>query len=149
MQPCADGFSEGEIDGNDPSPRPRGRAAPSILIVDPSEATRRAVAEVLRECGYVVHCAEGLREGERACQTLREGPRLALLEFRLGDGSGDQLAMLLRTRWPECFMVYFSGSHPSYDEALREALLAPRTGFLAKPTSLDAVVETVQLRVQS
>ena len=120
--------------------------APCVLVVDTSAATLAAIVAALRESGQHVLTARGAREALSVLADAVSAPDLALLEFRLRDGRGDELAAQLRGRWPQLFVIYFSSVAPSEDEALRRALLAPRTQFLGKPTSLDAIERMVRLR---
>lgn len=122
-----------------------GEAGP-ILVVDSSAATCQAIAELLRECGHTVHTAHCMRDMERTCRDLTQGPEVALLEFRLRDGRGDWAAATLRARWPSLFVLYFSCTRPEDDQALRAALLASDTALLFKPTSLEAILQVVRRR---
>src|SRR5690349_21049259 len=74
-----------------------GRA---VLVVDDSSATRGAIAEVLRESGYVVYEAASLRETESLTRSVSEIPELALVDFTLPDAKGDRVATRLLERWP-------------------------------------------------
>jgi CheY-like chemotaxis protein len=114
-----------------------------ILIVDGSQATREAIAELLQDCDYTVYTADSMAQMVRICWAVTEPPEFAVLEFRLWDGPGDRAAAWLRTRWPNVFILYFSCSPPEYDEALRTALLVPATAVLCKPTSFEAILQAV------
>jgi two-component system, OmpR family, response regulator CpxR len=65
-------------------PAPR---RPTVLVVDDDEAIREVIAEVLRDEGYVVVCAEN---GQRALEVLRRDrhPDLLLLDLMMPVMSG-------------------------------------------------------------
>ena len=122
--------------------------APCVLVVDTSAATLAAIVAALRESGQQVLTARSAREALSVLAHAERAPELALLEFRLRDGRGDELAAQLRRRWPRLIVIYFSSVAPSEDEGLRRALLAPRTQFLGKPTSLDAIERMLRSRAE-
>lgn len=122
-------------------------AQASILIVDASDAARSAMTETLREDGYLVHTARDAREAERVVSELCGALTAALLDFRSLAGEVLALTRGLRLRWPELPIIFLAGVQAGDDEALGQALLAPATALLIKPTSLDAILSAVYKQV--
>jgi two-component system response regulator CpxR len=68
----------------------REHGARSVLVVDDDETIREVIAEVLRDEGYTVACAEN---GEQALRELSSGPHtdLVLLDLMMPVMSGWEL----------------------------------------------------------
>ena len=123
-------------------PAPDTAVAPrSVLIVDSSEAARRVLADTFLEEGYRVDTAACLVETCELAADMETAPDLAVLTLCLSDGRGDQLAALLRLRWPSLFVLYSSCLLPDEDHVLKHALEPPRTALMLMPASLSALVE--------
>ncbi|OUS32523.1 hypothetical protein A9Q99_00160 [Gammaproteobacteria bacterium 45_16_T64] len=65
------------------------RAQERILLVDDSDTVRMRYSSLLREAGYHVIEASGYHEG--LAMALEESPSLAIIDFYMPDGNGDQL----------------------------------------------------------
>lgn len=124
-------------------------ARPKIFVAETCQATRSALSAAFREEGYEVYAASGFHEGCVLAKSLQERPSVAVLGFRLRDGYGDQLASVLRHRWPDLLTLYFTGVAPDDDAALKAALGLPDTALIAKPASLDALLEVMRAGMRS
>ncbi len=141
--------SQGSFVGGAPRDASAASGGTGVLLVDDSYATRLAIGEVLREYGHAVHEAASCADLDVVCGAIAEAPALALIDFMLLDGRGDEVAARLRRRWPAIFVLYFSASEPRESRAFEAALLVPRTALLSKPSDLDAVIEAIELHLQS
>jgi CheY-like chemotaxis protein len=106
----------------------------SVLVVDDDEAIREVVAEVLRDEGYAVTCAEN---GEQALRELRRGPPpdLMLLDLMMPVLSGWEVLEELEcderlSRLPIVIVSAMAGP-PSHEH-------------LFKPIDLDRLLSTVR-----
>jgi DNA-binding NtrC family response regulator len=102
-----------------------------LLIVDDDEALRRMLGWELEDLGYEVSLAGDCREGLALASRRRFD--LALLDYRLPDGSGIELMESLRTLSPGLPVVLCSGLAGSDTQA--RALREGAASFLTKPAS--------------
>ena len=116
---------------------------PRVLIVEDFEDLRKLVAVYLCDCGYQVLEASN---GKAAIQTAKTAdPHLILLDIRLPDGNGLEVAKELRklSQTKDVPIIGWSaesGSNPQR-ETLRRAGISH---YIQKPTSLkelDAVIK--------
>ena len=108
---------------------------PWVLIVDDDEATRSALAEMLTEFGLRVTTAE---DGEEALALVRQRmPKVALVDLVMPRRDGWSFISALR-QLPggEDVAVVSMTAH-----ALARAPVSQ--GYLAKPVSLDRLLDTV------
>ena len=107
----------------------------SLLIVDDDAPFRTRLARAMEKRGYEVAMAESLGE---AMETLRAGaPAFAVIDLRLGDGSGLDLVEVIRARRPDARVVMLTG----YGN-IATAVAAVKSGavdYLAKPADADDV----------
>jgi len=104
-----------------------------VLVVDDDQAIREVIAEVLRDEGYEVVCAEN---GEQALRELqRDPPNLVLLDLMMPVMSGWELLEHLQA----------SGELSRIPVVVVSAMNAPGAHeHLAKPIDLDSLLATVQ-----
>jgi CheY-like chemotaxis protein len=108
-----------------------GRA--SVLVVDDDEAIRDVIAEVLRDEGYSVICAENGAEALRAIGRERH-PDLVLLDLMMPVMSG----------WEVLEHLQESEELKRIPVVIVSAMTAPGVSeHLAKPIDLDRLLETV------
>ncbi|HEV3192857.1 MAG TPA: response regulator [Polyangiaceae bacterium] len=115
------------------SERVRDNGARSVLVVDDDEAIREVIAEVLRDEGYTVACAEN---GEQALWELSRGPHtdLVLLDLMMPVMSGWELIEELQadSKLSQIPIIIVS------------AMAAPGAAeHLAKPIDLKRLLDTV------
>jgi CheY-like chemotaxis protein len=81
----------------------------TILVVDDDAALRHSVSLVLGSEGYCVRCAE---DGVSALEQIREAtPDILLSDLQMPGMSGFELLSLVRHRFPEIFVIAFSGAY--------------------------------------
>jgi len=101
---------------------------PRILFVDDHEDTRDMIAAGLGSSGYEVATAGGSEDGRRLARS--GGFDLILLDYRYGDGTGEELCRLIRRLDADTPILFFSGVDPKLQ---REALTCGAQGFVLKP----------------
>jgi len=101
-----------------------------VFLVDDHEVVRRGVADMLEEdaCLCVVGQAATFSQALARIPALR--PDVAVLDVRLPDGNGVELARELRSKMPElkCLML------TSYtdEQAMLDAIMAGASGYVIK-----------------
>jgi two-component system chemotaxis response regulator CheY len=107
----------------------RERAIKSVLIVDDDEGFCRVAAELLADHGYrVLGCAASAAEAVTQCEALE--PDAVLLDIRLPDGNGVELAGTLQARPdPPSILLTSSDRKAVLPEQVRES---GACGFVAK-----------------
>jgi two-component system response regulator RegA len=107
----------------------------SLLIVDDDRPFLSRLARAMEGRGYAVSTAESVQDGIAAIR--REAPAFAVIDMRLGDGSGlDVLAELNESR-PEARGIILTG----YGN-IATAVTAVKLGaydYLAKPADADEI----------
>jgi len=105
------------------------RAIASVLIVDDDEGFCRVAAELLADRGYrVLGCATSAAEAVTQCEAL--DPDAVLLDIRLPDGNGVELAGTLHARPdPPSILLTSSDRKAVLAEQVRES---GACGFVAK-----------------
>ncbi|RZQ65911.1 response regulator [Amycolatopsis suaedae] len=101
-----------------------------VFLVDDHEVVRRGVAELLNDDEEltVVGEAGSVAEGLARIPALR--PDVAVLDVRLPDGNGIELARELRSRMPELYCLMLT----SYtdEQATLDAIMAGASGYVIK-----------------
>jgi signal transduction histidine kinase/DNA-binding response OmpR family regulator len=113
----------------------------TVLVVDDDADTRNSVAEILEAHGYRVHVASN---GQEALDTLRgEGPRpgLILLDMMMPvmDGSTFRSEQQRDPALSAIPVVVFS----AYGSVARTAANLRAAGYLAKPLTMDSLLQTI------
>ncbi len=117
--------------GDGPAPR-----RPTVLVADDDEAIRDVIAEVLRDEGYRVVCAEN---GQRALDALRKDvrPDLLLLDLMMPVMSGWEVLEHLKE-------LREGDSLSKVPIVIISAMASPGAyEHLAKPIDLDRLLEAV------
>jgi DNA-binding NtrC family response regulator len=111
-----------------------------ILVVDDESGIRRAMERYLGSAGYVVDVAETC---EAACALARTTPPdVALLDFKLPDGTGLELLRRLAEICPGVPTIFLT-AHGSIDLAV-DAVKAGAEQFLTKPVDLPALLVLIE-----
>ena len=107
----------------------------SLLIVDDDAPLCQRLARAMERRGFVVATAESVAAGVSAATA--HPPAFAVVDLRLGDGSGLEVVTALRSARPEARIVVLTG----YGN-IATAVAAVKAGaldYLPKPADADAV----------
>lgn len=111
----------------------------NLLVVDDDRLILATLAAGLRSAGYHVAEARSVADALEAIQHNR--PDLALLDIRMGDGSGFDLARRLRALGETPFMFLSAyGDDATVDEATELGAV----GFLVKPIDISQLVPGIE-----
>jgi two-component system response regulator RegA len=106
-----------------------------LLIVDDDQPLCQRLARAMERRGFLVATADSVASGIAAAQ--KEPPAFAVVDLRLGDGSGLDVVGALRKARPEARIVILTG----YGN-IATAVAAVKAGaldYLPKPADADAV----------
>ena len=115
-----------------------------ILLVDDNAALVDNLTEILDEDGYTVRCADSYAA---ALDVAEAGFDVALVDLRLPDGDGTELARTLKTRAPDAQVILLTG-HASTESAAA-AVRAGAFAYLVKPTPPGDLLLTVEQALQN
>jgi two-component system response regulator DevR len=101
-----------------------------VLLVEDHEPVRRGLVDLMTAVEDLSVVAAVGTVAEAVPLVTATGPHVALLDARLGDGSGIIACRELRSRHPELPCVLLTAAED--DEALAAALLGGAAGYLAK-----------------
>lgn len=110
--------------------------ARTLLLVDDDAPLRERLARALALRGFTVAVADSVRAGKEAART--RPPAYAIVDLRLGDGSGLDVVEALRQARMDVRVVMLTG----YGN-LATAVAAVKAGavdYLPKPADADAIV---------
>jgi signal transduction histidine kinase len=110
----------------------------TLLIVDDNHDLAENLGEILEAAGYRVRLAKSCAEAEAAERSFA----VALVDVKLPDGDGIQLARQLKQRRPDSEVILLTGF-----ATLESATAAVRSGawaYLIKPCSPDALLLAVR-----
>jgi two-component system, response regulator RegA len=110
-------------------------AARTLLIVDDDAPLCQRLARAMERRGFVVETADSVQAGTQAARD--RPPAFAVVDLRLGDGSGLAVVEALRQARPEARVVMLTG----YGN-IATAVAAVKAGaidYLPKPADADAV----------
>jgi two-component system response regulator RegA len=111
-----------------------------LLLVDDDEVLGSVLARALERRGHVVRRAESVAEGLALGASLPV--RHAVLDLKLGDGSGLLLVSALRARHPHARILMLTG-YASIATAV-EAIKLGADDYLAKPVDADQVAQALR-----
>ena len=106
----------------------------SLLIVDDDPPFLRRLARAMERRGFEVHVAENAAAGMAAA---RSKPAYAVVDLRLGDGSGLDVVSTLREHRPDIRAVILTG-YGNIATAVA-AVKAGAVDYLPKPADADAI----------
>jgi len=110
-------------------------AARTLLIVDDDAPLCQRLARAMERRGFIVETADSVQSGTQAARD--RPPAFAVVDLRLGDGSGLAVVEALRQARPEARVVMLTG----YGN-IATAVAAVKAGaidYLPKPADADAV----------
>ena len=107
----------------------------SLLIVDDDPPFLNRLATAMERCGFLITVDDSVASGIDGATA--HAPRFAVLDLRLGDGSGLDIVPALRKVRPGLRIVMLTGYG---NTATAVAVIkAGAVDYLAKPTDADAV----------
>jgi DNA-binding response OmpR family regulator len=120
-----------------------------ILIVDDERVISDTLTTIFKNAGYD---AKPVYSAEQALELLSQGdwlPDLAILDVRLPNMNGVDLAIHLKAEYPTCKVSLFSGQ-PSSAEILEMANAAGHSfGILAKPVHPTELLDLASTMLSS
>lgn len=112
---------------------------PMVLIVDDEPDMCWALENLLRQKGFDFRTAQ---TGRHAMTLVTEHRfRFALLDVKLGDMDGIELAKMIKAADPSVAIIMISGYYYRDDQDIRQAVTQGFVvGFIAKPFLHDEVI---------
>jgi two-component system response regulator RegA len=107
----------------------------TLLIVDDDEPLCQRLARAMERRGFVVQTAESVAAGTRLAS--ERAPAFAVVDLRLGDGSGLDVVKVIRGSRPAARIVMLTG-YGNIATAVA-AVKAGAVDYLPKPVDADAV----------
>lgn len=117
-----------------------GQVGRKVLVVEDDEVYREAVIRALRRAGYAAEGADGLASVEAHLDL--DIPDLAVVDLKLGEGSGIDVVQALVGDVPTCKVLMLSG-HGTVPAAV-EVMRAGAVDFLMKPVSMAELVRALE-----
>ena len=111
-----------------------------ILYVDDDKDSREMIMFYLTGKGYRVTTAGSSAEALKKAGESKFD--LFMLDVRLPDGNGADLALMLRQRQPSVPVIYYTAS--GFEHERREAMEKCGEAYLVKPVSFDELERTIQ-----
>ena len=108
----------------------------SLLIVDDDKSFVQRLARAMESRGFEVTTAEAVAEGLQHVE--RAAPAFAVVDMRLGDGSGLDVISALKERRPDARAIVLTG-YGNIATAVN-AIKIGAIDYLAKPADADDVV---------
>ena len=115
-------------------------ALPSLLLVDDDDTLGRVLERALTRRGFAVSRADGVASGLALIE--HSVPQFAVLDLKLGDGSGLVLVAALRARHPAVRILMLTG-YASIATAV-EAIKLGADDYLAKPVDADQIDQALR-----
>ena len=116
----------------------------TLLIVDDDEPLRTRLARALEKRGFVVTTADSVASGRSYASS--SPPAYAVVDLRLGDGSGLDVVQALRSARPDVRVVVLTG-YGNIATAVA-AVKAGAVDYLPKPADADAIEPALKARAQ-
>lgn len=130
----------GEL-GPGEAPEP-GDGPPRVLVVDDDPGVRAMVTRSLEGLGSLA--LDTASSGwEAGLKTAKDRPHLLLLDYRLGDTTGDKVIETIRSLEDLAQPAIVIMSAHLTDDDVRDLLARGADGFLAKPFDLTSLRDTV------
>lgn len=124
---------------NPPNPRAH------LLLVDDDRLVLSTLCRELQHDGYATTPAESMQD---ALTLLKDGlrPDLAILDVRMGDGDGLQLAQCLQQAFDRLPFIMLSAF--SDTDTVQKAATIGALGYLVKPINASQLVPTIEAALQ-
>ena len=127
------------------SPAAQSGSAQTLLIVDDDAPLRRRLAQAMEARGFVVTTADSVAAGVAAASVTP--PAYAVVDLRLGDGSGIDVVAALPQARPDARIVVLTG-YGNIATAVA-AVKAGAVDYLPKPADADQIEAALMSRSQT
>jgi CheY-like chemotaxis protein len=128
-----------------PKPKPKPpelrAGAPTLLLVEDHEVTRRAISKLLAGAYRILAAKDGA-EALALCADLGRGVDVVVTDLGLPDMRGDELVAELRLRKLADRVIYMSGRPPD-DPTVSNATADQRATFLEKPVEYELLEQAL------
>ncbi|HEX4949161.1 MAG TPA: response regulator [Blastocatellia bacterium] len=114
-----------------------------VLVVEDDVSTRNVIVEVLRDDGLVADVADGYQSGLQAFVPGKY--QVAIIDDRLGDGSGTELCRELKALDPDIKLFLFAGAS---ENVRLKALSSGAAKVLQKPYDLSKLAYLAKCEAQ-
>ena len=111
----------------------------NILVVDDQDSIRHFVSKALEEDGYTVMTTGSIRESRQVLE--REIPDLAILDFKLPDGTGIELLREIKRMQPEVSVILMTAFESP--EVRAEARRLKVDKYVRKPFDLPRMLTEI------
>lgn len=115
------------------------RRPAELLIVDDDAVFRGALSRAFERRGFVVRSADSVAAARAEIE--RQPPGLAVVDLKLGDGSGLSVVADLRRAAPQVRIVVLTG-YASIATAV-EAIKLGATNYLSKPATPEEILQAL------
>ncbi len=118
-----------------------------ILLAEDNELNREIAAEILKEAGFLVECAEN---GKQACDMIRMSDpgyfNLVLMDIQMPIMNGYEATRVIRSLPDPALsgIPIVAMTANAFEEDREQALEAGMNGHLAKPIDLDKMLELLR-----
>ena len=112
------------------------------IIIDDHEVVRRGIALLLESGGDIAVCGEAGTVREAGPLAASTNPDVAVVDLRLGDGSGVTAARAIRAASPRTRVLLLTAA--AEEDALLGAVLAGASAYLQKQVQGNHIVATVR-----
>jgi two-component system response regulator RegA len=113
----------------------------TLLIVEDDKTFLQRLASAMESRGFDVSTAESVSEGVRQADA---SPAYAVVDMRLGDGSGLDVITALKRQRPDCRAIVLTG-YGNIATAVNAVKLGA-VDYMAKPVDADDVVSALLAR---
>jgi two-component system response regulator RegA len=114
-------------------------AAPTLLVVEDDEALRTRLVRAFGDRGFAAHGAESVQE---ALRLTDDAPEYAVVDLRIGEGSGLEVVRALVAKDPATRIVMLTG-YGSIATAV-EAMRLGAVHYLTKPADADEILSALR-----
>ncbi len=119
-------------------------AGKRILLVEDNELNREIAAEILKEAGFLIECAEN---GQQACDMVRQSApgyyNLILMDIQMPIMDGYAATRVIRSMADPALAAVpiFAMTANAFEEDRERAIASGMNGHLAKPIDLNKLME--------
>jgi DNA-binding NarL/FixJ family response regulator len=113
-----------------------------VLIVEDQQMFREGIRRRLEQEPDICVVGEAASAKEALTQVQQTSPNIVILDIRLPDISGIEVARRLRDQWPELKILILSGY--DFDQYISAAARVGIQGYLLKDAPQDSLVQAIR-----